>query len=247
MRRPLVLLVPCLAVLALAGCGSDAPGSNLPPGISGAPAITDAPGEPEPPADNSPATVPPEQPSAPVTVAPEQPQPAPETPVEPDPVTPTDDSALPVLLGLVLIVLAVVVLVAVFTRRSKPTDGQRPAPAPTPQVDVLTTAQWIHDHLTLELLAAAPTDALARWNVERSRVDSVAIAAQQQYAQGNGDGWNTLSQTMTALGSSLDTNLRLRAQDPVDPTLLTQSTDVVNRERSALIRSIAALQAPPTV
>ena len=239
--RPLTLLVAAAAVFML-GCGSeDSPISDLRPGGTGAPSVSVAPGD-----ANDEAAAPVATPApAPEQPEPEQPAPGPVETVAPSPAEPAEDdsSLLPILFGIVLLVLAAVMVGAVVSRRSSPAEPPPAAtpPIPTPQVTLLTNAQWIHDHLTLELLAAAPGDALQRWTNERRRLDDVAIGAQQQFVSGGPEAWSSLSQTMTALSSALDTNLRLRAQVPPDPTLIQESTAVVNRQRATLIQLVAAL------
>jgi hypothetical protein len=94
-------------------------------------------------------------------------------------------------------------------------------------------------------MAAPPTAALQRWSVERSRLDNVAIGAQQQYLEAQDPSWQPLAQTMSALASAVDTNLQLRAQDPPDTDLIAESTAVVNRHRSDAKQLVTALW--PTV
>ena len=248
--RSLTLTLAAMAMLML-GCGEDSPINELRPGGTGAPSVTAAP-DPGDGESSAPVVT-----AAPAPEQPEPEQPEPETP-EPEapPTDPADDdsSLVPILLGIGLLVLAAVVVGAVVSRRSSAPDERRasspaPAPTPSPQMVLLTNAQWIHDHLSLELLAAPPADALQRWTTERGRLDDVAIGAQQQFVSGGGDAWSGLNQTMTALANALDTNLRLRAQVPPDPAVIQESTAVVNRQRAVLIQLVAALwptaTAPP--
>ena len=240
--RPLILLVAAAAAL-MVGCGSEAsPISDLRPGGTGVPSVSAAPDPGDGDETAAPVTPPAPEPEQP---EPEQPAPGPVETVAPSPTDPAEDdsSLLPVLFGVVLLVLAAVMVGAVVSRRSRssaPAPATAP-PAPTPQVTLLTNAQWIHDHLTLELLAASPGDAQQRWTNERRRLDDVAIGAQQQFVSGGPEAWSSLSQTMTTLANALDTNLRLRAQDPPDQSLIQESTAVVNRQRAILIQLIAAL------
>jgi hypothetical protein len=254
--RSLILLVAVTSIVML-GCGEDSPISDLRPGGTGTPSVTVAPdpGQPDPGDGEvaAPVATPAPEPEAeqPEAEQPEPEQPEPEAP----PIDPADDdsSLVPILLGIGLLVLAAVVVGAVVSRRSSAPDERRaaspvPAPTPSPQMVLLTNAQWIHDHLTLELLAVPPSDALLRWTTERRRLDDVAIGAEQQFVNGSGDAWSSLNQTMTALANALDTNLRLRAQVPPDPAVIQESTAVVNRQRAVLIQLVAALwptAAPP--
>lgn len=250
MRSRSLILLAVAASIVLLGCGEDSPISDLRPGDTGAPSVTAAPDQPDP-GDGE--TAAPE-----VTAAPEPEQPAPDQPgpvetVAPNPTDPAadDSSLLPILLGIGLLVLAAAVVGAVVSRRSSTPDEREATstpPTPSPQMALLTNAQWIHDHLSLELLAAPPADALQRWTTERRRLDDVAIGAQQQFVNGSGDAWSSLSQTMTALANALDTDLRLRAQVPPNQAVIQESTAVVNRQRAVLIQLVAALwptAAPP--
>ncbi len=199
-----------------------------------------------PPEPNPPAT---ETPSEPATTDPEAP--ATTEPAGED----GDDSGvdwLPIVLIVGGILALLVVLGALIGRSKRPpaTQATRPrapqAPStPSPQASLLSTAQWIHDQLSLELMAANPTSALQRWSTERGRLDNVAIGAQAQFASGADPNWQGFGQTVSSLATALDTNLQLRAQDPADPELIGQSTDVVNRNRSALQQWINALR--PTI
>ena len=247
--RSLILLVIATSI-GLLDCGEDGPISDLRPGGTGVPPVSAAPdpgdGDGETGAPVVTAAPEPEQPE------PEQPGPGPVETVAPPTDSVDDDSSLvPILLGIGLLVLAAVVVGAVVSRRSAPDERgpTSPAPTPSPQMVLLTNAQWIHDHLSLELLAAPPADALQRWTTERGRLDDVAIGAQQQFVSGGGDAWSGLNQTMTALANALDTNLRLRAQTPPDQALIQESTAVVNRQRATVIQLVAALwptAAPPS-
>jgi hypothetical protein len=186
--------------------------------------------------------------SAIVQTTPPAPEPTPAPPEAPAPTTaPGEDSSddstdwLPIVLIIVGVVALLVILGMVLGRGSK-----KPAPAPgagqaSPQSNLLSTSQWIHDQLTLELAAADPASAKQRWASERGRLDNVAIGAQQQWSEGHGDAWHTLSQTMSALATAVDTNINLRSQTPPDATLISESTDVVNRQRAALQQLITAM------
>lgn len=175
------------------------------------------------------------------------------TPVDPDDDGSDTDWAL-IIVAIVAGVAVIIALIAAFSassRRRRPPPPPRQASGSAPhqqpqqqqstQVALLSTAQWVHDQLSLELMAADPRQALARWAVERSRLDNVAIGAQQQYAAGQGDPWQSLSQMMTLLASSLDTNLNVRAQDQPDARLIAESTEVVTRHRATLQQLLAAM------
>ena len=203
------------------------------------------------------ATTPPDptpaETSPPATEAPPQPDPtSPDTPTTTVPGDDGDDSD-GNLLSIVLIVGGVVVLLvvlgAVLGRSKRPAPASAPrsqtprAPnVPSPQASLLDTAQWVHDQLSLELMAASPINARQRWSIERSRLDNVAIGAQQQFTAGNDPNWQPFGQTVSSLAVALDTNLELRAQDPPNAQLVAESTDVVNRQRAVLQQLIYVLR-----
>jgi hypothetical protein len=253
-------------IVVLGACGSDGPAANLRPTttIAGevAPTPTDAPSpdpEPELPAPELPAPDPP-APDAPEAPAPEAPTPEPPAPPAPEPPAPepTPDPLLPDddgdddggigTLMIVLIVggllLAAVVIIALI-KRSRGSTAEPTTSTPSPQSSLLTTAQWIHDQLTLELMAAPPAAAQQRWTIERSRLDNVAIGALQQAAEGHDPNWQPFAQTVSALAAAIDTNLALRAQVPPNAQLITDSTDVVSRDRATLQQLIVLLR--PTI
>ncbi len=235
----------------LVACGSDGPAANLTSGTldpgavdeGAAPAPTEAPAQPEAPAE-------PEAPAA-TEPAPIEPAPEPTAPTAPDTETSDDgnDWLLPVLVigGLLLIAVAVG---GALSRSKRPTQATPAAPgpssaAPSPQASLLSTSQWITDQLTLELMAAPPAAALQRWATERSRLDNVAIGAQQQYLDAQDPNWQPLAQTMSALAAAIDTSLALRAQEPPNAQLISESIDVVNGHRARIHQLLAVLH--PTI
>ena len=242
-RLRTIITAAAIAVV-LAACGSDGPAANLPSVTIGegvaapptdAPAVTNAPTEPA-------------EPEAPVEPepAPVEPEPAPVAPApEPDTADDGNDWLLPLLIIAGLILVAVVVG-GLLSRSKKSTPAPTAAPQATPspqspQSSLLSTSQWITDQLSLELMAAPPTDALQRWSVERSRLDNVAIGAQQQFLAGQNPNWQQLAQAMSALAASVDTSLALRAQVPPNAQLISESINVVNSHRAQLHQLIAVL------
>ncbi len=243
-RLPAIVAIALLSAI-LGACGSDGPVANLRPGttIDGgagvAPTPTDAPA----------ATNAPDAPA--VTAAPvvTQAPVATEAPTDPDtnPIVPDSDDGIDLLVVLLIIgglLLAAIVIGALISRSKKapPTDG---APTDSPQASLLSTSQWITDQLTLELMAAPPAQAQQRWTIERSRLDNVAIGAQQQYLEAGDPNWQPLAQTMSALAAAIDTNLALRAQDPPNAQLINESTEVVSRHRGTVQQLVAVLR--PTI
>ncbi len=238
-RLPIIVAVAVVAAV-LGACGSDGPAANLPSAttIAGgvAPTPTDAPAAPEAPV----ATEAPAAPDAPVAT---------EAPAAPDanPIVPeSDDSTDLVVVFLIIGAVALAAIaIGVLISRSKKSSPDEGTPTPSPQSSLLSTSQWITDQLSLELMAAPPATALQRWAVERSRLDNVAIGAQQQYLEVGDPNWQPLAQSMSALAAAIDTNLTLRAQDPPNAQLINESTDVVNRNRTAIQQLNAALR--PTI
>jgi len=242
-----------MVAASLGACGSDGPIANLRPGTTidggGGPAPTDAPPATDnPPATEAPAPSPTEAPAP--TDAPATPDPDPD-PLVPDTDTGTDtDTDEGVDLLVVLLIVGGLALVAILigflvSRSGRSRSAAAPSANASTQSSLLSTSQWITDQLSLELMAAPSAQAQQRWSVERSRLDNVAIGAQQQYLEAQDANWQPLAQTMSALAAALDTNLTLRAQDPPNAQLIDESTAVVNRHRGALQQLIAALR--PTV
>lgn len=247
-----MLLGVAVLAIVLGACSSDGPVGNPRPGATDAPGVVPPdPGDSAEPALSAPGAVDP-GPTDPAAVDPEPVDPVPVDPApvaSPPTVEPSTDADastadgrdwLPIVLIIGGIILAIVLVGGLFGRSKR-----KAPPVESPQTDLLTTSQWIHDQLTLELQVAAPAAALQRWALERRRLDDVAIGAQQQFAHGNDPNWQALGQTMSALASALDTNLQLRAQDPPNAQLINESVAVVNRHRGGLAQLIATLW--PTV
>ena len=246
--RTIIIAAAVLVFGALSACGSDSSVSNLRPTTIAGSAGTEAPGIGEP----APPEVAPVEPVAtdptPVDPAPVDPAPVDPAPVDPgpNPVLPDTDDGIDTLVVVLIIggfLLAALAIGALMSRskKSATSRGTSTASSPSPQSSLLSTSQWITDQLALELMASPPAAALQRWTTERSRLDNVAIGAQQQYLDTNGINWQSLGQTMSALAASIDTNLALRAQDPPNAQLINESTDVVNRHRTAVQQLVAAL------
>ena len=107
---------------------------------------------------------------------------------------------------------------------------------------LVATAQWIHDQLSLELMAAAPGQAQQRWSVERSRVDNVVIGTQSEASRMNNAVWLQLGQFLSQLSSAIDTNLQLRAQEPPNLGLVQESVNVITARRNDIQAAINALR-----
>jgi hypothetical protein len=233
--------IAAIAVFAavLGACGSDGPGAGLGSGtaVASAPAAspTDAPEAPAP-TDAPAATDPAPQPTTPEA------GPAPTTPESGDTDSSDNDWVLPVLLVGGLLLAAVIIGGVIGRSKKSAAPPTAPSTSSSPQASLLSTSQWITDQLTLELMAAPPAAAQQRWTIERSRLDNVAIGAQQQYLEVQDPNWQPLGQTMSSLAAAIDTNLALRAQEPANAQLINESTDVINRHRATLQQLIAALR-----
>jgi len=200
---------------------------------------------------NPPETVPPET-LPPETAPPETiPEAVPGTvPAEAD--ADGEDDGIDVgtwLLVTLIIVLAIIVVSAVvggIGRRSKATP---PAAAPVPPAPVndaahqlLASAQWVHDQLSLELMAAAPSQAMQRWGVERTRIDNIVIGTQAEASRVNSASWLQLGQFLTELASAIETNLQLRMQDPPNLGLVQESANVITARRNDIQAAINLLR-----
>lgn len=182
------------------------------------------------PPDTSPITIAPD--TTPITIAPDN--------------GGSGTDWLPILIVVILGIVLISILVALMSRRKPAPAATTPVtPAASPQSEIMSTAQWIHDQLSLELLAAAPAAGLQRWSSERSRLDNVAIRANQQFTEGRGEAWQGLGQSMSQLGAALDTSLQLRNQDPPNAQLIQESSNVVTRRRGELQLLLTAIW--PTV
>ena len=233
------------SITAIGIVGSASPTWAAPPDTA---AVVAAAPDTNPPETAPPETSPPET-SPPETAVPDT------TPSSVPDTVPGDDSGADVgkwLVVAVIVILAIVVVGAVIgglTRRPSRAASTAPRvpPTPTPPVDnaahqLLATAQWIHDQLTLELLAADPAQAQQRWVVERTRVDNVVIGTQAEASQLNSATWLQLGQFLTQLASAIDTNLQLRSQQPPNPGLVQESVNVITARRNDIQLAINALR-----
>jgi hypothetical protein len=93
--------------------------------------------------------------------------------------------------------------------------------------------------MSLELLAAPAAEAQQRWATERSRLDQLSIDARAIGAQRDPQVWLALATSIDQVKSSLDTSIRVRAAEQPDQSMIRESTDIVNRNRSDLLQHIA--------
>ena len=149
------------------------------------------------------------------------------------------------------IVLAIIIVSAVVTSISRRSSRKTtpPAAAPVPPAplndaahQLVASAQWIHDQLSLELLAAAPVQAAQRWSVERTRIDNVVIGTQAEASRSNNATWLQLGQFLSELASAIDTNLQLRVQEPPNMGLVQESANVITARRSDIQAAINLLR-----
>jgi len=222
-RRIPMLLIPL--ILVLGACDGDGL-SGLRPGESTVPG--DGPTETAPPDENPDPTAPP------ATDAPETAPPgtnAPET-APPEPEDPDDDEGRnwgPIL-AIVIGIAALLAIVSALSKRRKPAAP----PRPDPRRQLVSTARWIHDQLSLELLALPAADSQQRWNAERGRLDQLSIDLRVQAAERDPEVWTNLSNAVSALAASLDTAVRLRATADVDDQLVREAVAIANRQRAEL-------------
>ena len=217
-----MLLIPL--VLVLGACDGDGL-SGLRPGESTVPG--DAPVETAPPDENPAPTAPP------ATDAPETaPPPGTDAPETTPPEDPDDGEGrswgpiLAILIGLA----ALIAIMAALTKRRKPAVP----PRPDPRRQLVSTARWIHDQLSLEVLALPAADSQQRWKAERGRFDQLAIDLRVQAAEGDTEIWANLSSAVSTLASSLDTAVRLRATPDVDEQLASEAVATANQHRAEL-------------
>ncbi|HEU0042106.1 MAG TPA: hypothetical protein VFQ15_07140 [Jiangellaceae bacterium] len=200
------------------------------------------------------ATVPPET-APPVTAPPETSPPA----AAPDTVpagvpAEEDDDGIDVgtwLLVTLVVVLAIIVISAVIGGIGRRSGGRTktraaapapPAPATDTAHQLLASAQWVHDQLSLELMAAAPAQARQRWSVERSRIDNIVIGTQAEASRLNSASWLQLGQFLSELASAIETNLQLRMQDPPNLGMIQESANVITARRNDIQAAINLLR-----
>ncbi|MGI9601533.1 MAG: hypothetical protein ACR2QE_06600 [Acidimicrobiales bacterium] len=138
-----------------------------------------------------------------------------------------------------IIALAAIAIIAamLFGRRgsSSPKAAAPVARRSTPQTELLGNVRWLHDQLTLELLAAPGAQAQQRWAADRIRVQNMAIEAQQLATGEAAPVWQQVATSIGAVSTSLDTATSLRADPDTDPTLVNEAVAVVNRNRAQLM------------
>ena len=142
-----------------------------------------------------------------------------------------DDSSVPGWLIPVGAVLAVIVVVASWFAQRRRGDRGRDT---SRQGRAIALAGWIHDHLSLEVLASPPADALRRWEQERNRVDQLTIEARAFAAVEDTEMWDRLVLVLRELSTSIDVALRLRNAPTTDPDLVRESVTIANRHRAEL-------------
>jgi len=141
-----------------------------------------------------------------------------------------EDDWVPLVLALLGVVVVGLVLALIFGSRQKSTastgvDRRR---------GLVATAGWVHDQLTLEVLAVPPSDGLRRWTVERSRVDQLAIDGRMMSSSGYREMWEQLGTILGQLTSSIDTALRMGTMEGADPALVAEAVQNAHRHRAEL-------------
>jgi hypothetical protein len=164
-----------------------------------------------------------------------------------------DDSDVPwpLIIAIGAVAIAVIALIATATgrRRTTTTSAAAPPRAKTADQDrgyALGSAQWVHDHLAPELLAAPPAEAAQRWRIERGRLDDAVIRAQQYSSDPTtGVAWQQLGQSLSLLGTSLDSYIHLRNQQPPNQPQIDESYAVAYQHHAEL--GVALSQVWPTI
>lgn len=251
--RPTVVV--CLvAVSGLIAAGCD--GENLPDLGLGGTAVDTGPVETEPPAGTEPVVTEPSATDPPatdppatepvVTESPATDLPATDAPAPPEPTAASDDpdatgadGGVPGWILPVLLVGGLAAMAAIVASRRRRQDLSA---SPDPRRQLIGTARWIHDQLSLELLALPPADARQRWVNDRIRFDQLSIDARTSAMTSDPELWNRLASIVDALASSIDTAVRVRAADGADPELARESVAIANRHRSELGAWIVSAQ-----
>jgi len=230
-RRAALLYALALAVFVVTGCdGQNLPslgGTTVPGGAVGtdAPIVTDAPVATDAP--DAPVVT-----DAPVaTVAPDAPPAATDAPTASVPDGADDDSALPGWLVPLAAVVAVLAVVALWFAGRRRGDGDRDT---SRQRQAIALAGWIHDQLSLEVLASPPVDAARRWEQERNRLDQLTIEARAFAVVEDTEMWDRLVLVLRELSTSIDVSLRLRGTPGADQDLVRESVTIANRHRAEL-------------
>ena len=154
-----------------------------------------------------------------------------------------DDSDVPwaLIIAIGAVVIAVIALIATSAGRRRTSTRSAAAPPPRPSTTdqdrgyALGSAQWVHDHLAPELLAAPPAQAAQRWALERNRLDDATIRA-QQFGNDPSAGiiWQRMGQALSLLGTSLDSYIQLRNQTPPNQQLINEAYAVANQHVAEL-------------
>jgi hypothetical protein len=223
-RRAAALCAVGVAALVTASCDGEnlpSPGGTTVPGgavVTDAPVVTNAPVTTDAPAVTDPPAV---------TDAPAVSDAVPaSTPADTE-----DGSGLPGWLLPVGAALAVLAVVAVWFAGRRRGDRD---PETSRQRQAIALAGWIHDQLSLEVLASPPADAVRRWEQERNRVDQLTIEAQAFAAVEDTEMWDRLVHVLHELSTSIDVALRLRSVPGTDQDLVRESVTIANRHRAEL-------------
>jgi hypothetical protein len=102
------------------------------------------------------------------------------------------------------------------------------------QRQAIALAGWIHDQLSLEVLASPSADGARRWEQERNRIDQLTLAARAFADVDDTEMWERLVQVLRELATSIDVVLRLRNTPTADQDLVRESVTIANRHRAEL-------------
>lgn len=219
LRRSFVIIAGALLVVAACG-GDDQPSLG---GLATEPGGAVVTGEPLAP--SSPAVTDPTAPATDVATASSVADGADDADDD------DDDSSVPgwVVPGGAVLALAVVVALWFAVRHRG--DGDRDT---SRQRQAIALAGWIHDQLSLEVLALPAADGSRRWDQERNRLDQLTIEARAFATVEDAVMWNRLVEVLQALATSIDVSLRLRGTPGTDDDLLRESVTIANRHRAEL-------------
>lgn len=137
-----------------------------------------------------------------------------------------------VVLVAVLFVAAVSVVAAIAgTRRRR---ARTHAEQPDERRRVAGTAQWVHDQLSLELMAIPAHEADQRWVSERRHLEDLAVDCRRIADQQDPEIWETMAAILDSLAAALDTCIEARRADDADEHTIGESILEVNRRRAEL-------------
>ena len=236
--------IPLVLAALTAGCGED--GGVRDAIDSARDAAETGPAPDDQTAPEEPAPEPEPTPEAEAEPAPEpEPEPEPEPTPDPPPDEGDDAGGIP-WLAIALLAAVIAALVAVVSRgrrRTGPATRSASGSGP-PSIEhrVLGDAQWLHDQLSLQVLAGPGATSEQRWQLERSRVDVTVRTAHRLGSEPPDRGFAELAAAIDSVANGLDTACALRSDATTDPTVVAEAVAVVQRRRQVLLEWIVAVR-----